>query len=69
MQYNLFILRKKHKISQKEMADVLKINIDTYGRKERGELQFKMDEMFLISKFFDKIMDDIFLSDNCINNA
>ena len=69
MQWNLIILRKEHELSQREMAEVIGINVDTYGHKERGQLQFTMDEMFLISDFFNKPIHKIFLPRKSINNA
>lgn len=69
MQYNLVVLRMKHKLTQRDMAKIIGSNVDSYGRKERGELQFKGDEMFAISQYFEKTMDEIFLPTNSINNA
>ena len=69
MQWNLIITRKEHKLSQAKIAEDLKMNKDTYGRKERGEAQFTMDEMFIISDYFDKPLDQIFLPRDCIINA
>ncbi|MFD1416849.1 helix-turn-helix transcriptional regulator [Oceanobacillus jeddahense] len=69
MQWNLIISRKELKLSQVDMAKELKMSKDTYGRKERGETQFTADEMFLISDFLGKPIDQIFLRRKCINNA
>lgn len=69
MQWNLIILRKELKLNQTEMAKKLGMNKDTYGRKERGEYQFTLNEMFSISNILDKPIDEIFLPRDCINNA
>ncbi len=69
MQWNLIIARKEQKLSQNKMAETLNMNKDTYGRKERGESQFTADEMFMISNYLDKPLDQIFLPRDCINNA
>jgi len=63
------VLRKKHNLNYNNMAKILNISKDTYGRKERGESQFTLDEMFLLSKYFDLPLDEIFLPRDCINNA
>lgn len=64
MQWNLIILRKKAGMSQKQMAEYLNISEDTYGKKERGQLQFNMSEMFAIAELFNQTLDDIFLPRN-----
>jgi putative transcriptional regulator len=61
MQGNLLILRKEKQYSQKQMADLLKISVKTYGLKERGDYPFDSDEMFKISNLFQMPMDKIFL--------
>ncbi|GGB43372.1 transcriptional regulator [Lentibacillus populi] len=69
MQWNLIIERKKQNLSQDDLAKILNISKDTYGRKERGQLQFNQDEMFLLSEYFGKTVEEIFLPRNCIKNA
>lgn len=61
MQYKLFALRKEQNMSQSEVANALGITAKTYGLKERGESPFDSDEMFKLSKLFNRPMDDIFL--------
>lgn len=61
MQEKLLILRKRHKYSQKFMADYLGISETQYGKKERGHYPFTSDEMFQISALFGKNIEDIFL--------
>lgn len=69
LQWKLIIARKELNLNQEDMGKVLKIQKDTYGRKERGDLQFTQDEIFLLSEYFDKQVDEIFLPRNSINNA
>jgi DNA-binding XRE family transcriptional regulator len=69
MQWNLIRLRKENILTQKQVADRLKINLNTYIRKENGESQFKANEMFILSKLFGKRIEEIFLPTDCINNA
>lgn len=62
MQLILYNLRKneKHK-SQKEMGELLGISTNTYGSKERGQIEFTQDEMFKLSEYFGKPIEEIFL--------
>lgn len=69
MQWNLIKLRKERKLNQEKMATIAMISKDAYGRKERGEFQFTMDEMFLISEYLDKPIGEIFLPRDCIKTA
>lgn len=57
--------RKSLGITQKQMSELLGISCDAYGKKERGEQEFKESEMITITDFFRKkynqiTMDDIF---------
>lgn len=61
MQDNLILLRKKHNITQQELADLLEINVKTYNFKEIGRNEFTMNEMFKIANFFRKTVEEIFL--------
>lgn len=46
------------------MAKFLKITTESYGNKERGDNQFKLDEMFFISRLFGLPIEEIFLPRN-----
>lgn len=61
MQSKLIILRKERDVKQQELADLLNINVKTYNFKETGKSQFTMNEMFKISDFFGKSVEEIFL--------
>ncbi len=61
MQDNLILLRKKMKVSQETLANLIGISAKQFGAKERGETTFNGDEMFLISNFFGKTVEEIFL--------
>lgn len=69
MQWNVLKLRKEHNKSQTEMAKLLGIHLTSYGRKELGKAVFTANELFILSRKFNVKIDDIFLPDNCINNA
>lgn len=61
MQTKLLGLRKSFNLSQEDMGKLIGTTSTTYSRKERGEYAFDADEMFIIAKYFDKDMSDIFL--------
>lgn len=61
MQYLLYAIRKENKVTQKQMAGLLNIHVNTYREKEKGLSQFNQDEMFMIADFFGKGVQDIFL--------
>ncbi len=60
-QTRLASLRRYHNLTQEQMADFLNINLRTYILKEKGTSQFKLNEMYAISRKFDIPIDDIFL--------
>lgn len=64
MQWNLIRLRKERKLYQEHVAKLIGVSTNAYGMKERGEQQFTADEMFLLSDYFDRPMDQIFLPRN-----
>lgn len=61
-------LRKYHEMTYKDMADLLGIDERTYINKEKGVSQFKMNEMFIISRKFQRSMDEIFLPTDFMNH-
>ena len=61
MQEKLILLKEERNLTNKEMAELLGITPVQYRKKERGETQFKLNEMLKISEYFGKTMDDIFL--------
>lgn len=54
-------LRKYNELTYKDMAKLLNVDERTYYNKEKGLSQFKLNEMFIISREFSKSMDEIFL--------
>lgn len=69
MQWVLIRLRKEAGLTQEQLAKLIGANITTYLNKETGKSQFKANEMFIISKFFKKPIEDIFLYNNSISNG
>lgn len=68
MQYLLDSIRRSKKTTQEDMAKLLNIDVRTYQNKEKGVTQFKQNEMFIIAKFFNKKIDEIFLPTNFENH-
>jgi len=61
MQLLLYKIRKHHRLTQLDMANIINISSNTYGAKERGDYEFTQDEMFILADYFCKKVDDIFL--------
>ena len=62
MQIKLYDARKRAKLSQQEVADILGISRNTYGQKERGDVPFNLVEMFALSELLDSSLDNLFIS-------
>lgn len=69
MQWELIKLRKEWGLNQSDMAKILGINVSTYQNKESGNSSFRDYEMFTLSRYFDKPIEEIFLPSKCIDNA
>ncbi|MGX7075382.1 helix-turn-helix transcriptional regulator [Globicatella sanguinis] len=68
MQDKLIALRRGSLLTQSDMAKIINVDLRTYQAKERGESQFKLNEMFAISEHFGMTMDEIFLNKNFIKH-
>ena len=62
MQIKLYDARKRAKLSQQEVADILGISRNSYGQKERGNVPFNLEEMFALSDLLNISLDDLFIS-------
>ena len=62
MQLKLYDARKRAKLSQQEVADILGISRNSYGQKERGDVLFNLEEMFALSELLNASLDDLFIS-------
>ena len=62
MQIKLYDARKRSKLSQQDVADILGISRNSYGQKERGYVPFNLEEMFALSELLDSSLDDLFIS-------
>ena len=61
VQEKLIRLRKVYNVTQKELAEYLKITDRTYQNKESGKTAFSSDQMFALAMYFKKPIEDIFL--------
>lgn len=61
MQTALIKMRRAHLETQKDMANLINVDLRTYQNKEAGVSQFKQDEMFIIAKHYNCLIDEIFL--------
>ena len=62
MQTKLKGIRVEHGLTQADIADLIGVTRQTYAEKENGNQPFKADELFIISAYFDRPIEDIFLS-------
>ena len=62
VQIKLYDARKRAKLSQQDVADVLGISRNSYGQKERGDVPFNLEEMFALSDLLNSSLDDLFIS-------
>lgn len=60
-QWNLIRLRSERDLKQEDTAKLLGITKESYGMKERGQTQFQMKEMFILSRYFKLPLEQIFL--------
>lgn len=65
--WRLVKLRKLHNVNQESMAKLIGVNTRTYALKELGETDFKLEEIFIIARYFDKPIEEIFLPRNIRN--
>lgn len=69
MQEKLILLKEQKNLTNKGMAEMLGITPIQYRKKEKGEVQFKLNEMVKLSEYFGKTMDEIFLPSKHQNGA
>ena len=62
MQIKLYEARKRSKLSQQEVAEILGISRNSYGQKERCDVLFNLEEMFALSELLNTSLDDLFIS-------
>jgi transcriptional regulator with XRE-family HTH domain len=57
-------LRKKMQVSQKEMADILCIDVSNYNKREKGICKITSSEWQLLAKKLNVTVDDIYEDDD-----
>lgn len=61
VQEKLIILMEKNNVTIRQLANLLEITEKQLSYKLKGKSDFKCSEMFKISEYFDKNLNDIFL--------
>lgn len=56
----LKILRAELDLTQEEFAKMINMPISTYRKKEKGESKFTLEEAYMIAKFTNKSLEEIF---------
>ncbi len=67
MQLLLIKIRKASFETQSDMGKLINVDLRTYQNKEMGISQFKQNEMFIIAKHFNKLIDENVLPTNFAN--
>ena len=62
MQEKLILIMKKENITNKELSKYLGITEKQFSYKLSGKSDFNCSEMFKFARYFNKSIDDIFLS-------
>lgn len=66
MNIELEKIRRYNGVSQKELAEIIGVSERSYINKICGVSQFKLREMFIISKEFKKPIGEIFLENDFV---
>lgn len=56
----LLIARKERKLTQSQVAEKIGMHKQSYYKKENKVVEFTITEALLLSKFFDKSLDELF---------
>ena len=65
---NLAMLRKRHKLSQKELAKKFNVNQNTVSRWENGDRQIDLETLKALSVFFDVSVDFLLGNESSVPN-
>lgn len=60
MHMHLYEARKKQKITQADMAEVIGVTAQQYGKRERGEISISLEESHLFSQKLGISIDKLF---------
>ncbi|MEK4128574.1 helix-turn-helix transcriptional regulator [Solibacillus sp. FSL W8-0474] len=57
---NLYVARRERRLKQGDVAKKIMVHSGSYGRKERGEQDFTLNEAFILSDYFNISIEDLF---------
>lgn len=60
MHARLYVARRENRMKQKEVAEKIGMHKQTYHLKECGKRDFSLTEARLLSKLFDRSLDELF---------
>lgn len=62
-------LRAMKGLTQRDMAEILNMTVQTYNRKELGQREFTLEESKVIANIFGKTIEEIFFNQQCNTNG
>ena len=68
MRYNLISQRKKKKMTQKNVSDLIEVSRSTYNAYELGTIDPPLEKALKIKEILKYNKDDIFLNENVSKN-
>lgn len=60
MNHKLFVARREKRMTQKELAKQIGIDVSTYNRKEMGRLYFTLPEAIKLTRILGCTLNDLF---------
>lgn len=60
MHHRLYVVRREHRLYQKDVAKKLRIDPQTYHLKESGKSEFSLSEAIRLTEIFECTLDDLF---------
>lgn len=66
--HQLYILRRENRLTQNDMATVLKITRNAYQNKESGRNVFTLPEAIVLANYFEVTLDELFNSKKAEEN-
>lgn len=64
MNEKLYIIRKEHRMKQKDVAEKIGVHPQTYHEKEKGKRDFTIREARMLAKLFNCTLDELFGEEN-----
>lgn len=60
MHHKLYVIRRERRMRQKDIAEVLRIDPQTYHLKESGKSDFTLREARMLARYFNCTLDELF---------